>query len=100
MGAGMGGGKPATDTQMARQLFVTLGGMIMDSTGNLAGDTSVKTALGNKQDSVVISDLPSGVAGTIYGLYAMGWGDGVLAAGKLGGVSLETGDASKTMQMF
>ena len=100
MGPGMGGGMMSTRNPTAGQLFVTLGGMIMDSTGNLAGDTSVKTALGNATDSVVINNLPSGTSGTTYGLYAVGWGGGVLAAGKLGGVSLEKGNASKTVQMF
>jgi hypothetical protein len=99
-GAGMGMGYRSNRYPTAGQLFATLGGMIMDSTGNLAGNASVKIALGNPEDSVVINDLPSGVAGTTYGLYAMGWGDGILAAGKLGGVSLESGSVSKTMQMY
>jgi hypothetical protein len=99
-GRGMGGGMMSTRHPTAGQLFVTHGGMILDSTGNLTGDPTVKTALGNASTPVVITNLPSGVPGTIYGLYAMGWGDGVLAAGKIGGVSLENGNASKTMKMF
>jgi hypothetical protein len=99
-GWGMGGGSKSARYPTAGQLFVTHGGMILDSTGNLTGDPTVKTALGNASQSVVIKDLPSGVAGTTYGLYAVGWGNGVLAAGKLGGVSLENGNVSKTMQMF
>jgi hypothetical protein len=99
-GPGMGMGSRSSKSPTAGQLFVTLGGMIMDSTGNLASDTSVKTALGNAADSVVINDLPSGIPGTTYGLYAVGWGNGVLAAGKIGGVSLESGSVSRTMKMF
>ena len=99
-GRGMGGGMMSTKYPTAGQLFVTHGGMIIDSMGTLTGDTTVKAALGNKNDSVVMTNLPSGVAGTTYGLYAMGWGNGVLAAGKLGGVSLENGSTSKTIQMF
>jgi hypothetical protein len=99
-GTGMGMGSKSTKYPTAGQLFVTHGGMILDSTGSLANDTTVKTALGNAAQSVVMKGLPSGVAGTTYGLYAMGWGNGVLAAGKAGGVSLESGNASKTLQMF
>jgi hypothetical protein len=99
-GRGMGGGMMSTRNPSAGQLFVTHGGMILDSTGTLTGDATVKTALNNATKSVVMTNLPSGVAGTTYGLYAMGWGNGVLAAGKIGGVNLENGNASKTMQMF
>lgn len=99
-GMGMGIASRSTKSPNAGQLFVTHGGMILDSTGTMSSDPAVKTALGSATSSVVMTDLPSGATGTTYGLYAMGWGNGVLAAGKIGGVSLEHGSVSKTMQMF
>lgn len=103
-GAGMGRlDAPSSNYPTKGQVFVTHGGMILDSQGTLAGDTSVSTAMhaggGNTRPTILASAFPGGVEGAIYGLYAIGWGNGVLAGGSVGGVNLSAGSATATIKM-
>jgi len=89
MGMGMTIGNPKHG-----QVFVTLGGMIMDSMGELAGDATVSSALqagGGAGNSIMVTGLPSNVPEAVYGIYVQGWGNGYTVAGKVLGIDLAKG---------
>jgi hypothetical protein len=93
-GMGMGNkiGNPAKG-----QVFVTYGGMIIDSLGDLIGDTSVNAAMqagGGASNPVVVTNIPSNVTEAVYGIYVHGWGNGYTVAGKVLGVDLKKGVSS------
>jgi hypothetical protein len=95
-GMGMGNkiGNPAKG-----QVFVTLGGMIIDSLGDLTGDATVNAAMqagGGANNSVVVTNIPSNVAEAVYGIYVHGWGNGYTVAGRELGVDLRKGVSSST----
>ena len=103
-GKGMGkSGMPSTIYPSKGQVFVTQGGMIVDAQGTLTGDSAVSTAMhaggGSNRPTTLVSAFPGGVDGSIYGLYALGWGNNVLAAGSKGGVNLSAGSATATIGM-
>ena len=103
LGHGMGMGTHITNYPNKGQIFVTHGGLIIDSVGTLSGDTMVGDAMyagGGAGNPVVIANLPGGVSGTVYGLYALGWGNGVLAAGRDPGVNLKNGNTTSTIRMW
>jgi len=86
MGHGMGGGRVVAALPNKGEVFVTQGGMIIDSQGTLTQDAGVSNAMRGVADSALISNsLPGGAT---YGLYALGWGNGVLAEGSAQGVDL------------
>jgi hypothetical protein len=95
-GPGMGmGNKIANPTK--GQVFVTLGGMIIDSLGDLTGDTTVNAAMqagGGANNSIVVTNIPSNVTEAVYGIYVYGWGKGYTVAGKVLGVDLKKGVSS------
>ena len=96
MGPGMGMGNKIGNPTMG-QVFVTLGGMIIDSQGDQTGDTNVNTAMqdgGGASSSIVMANIPSNVTEAVYGIYVMGWGNGYTVAGKVLGVDLEKGVSS------
>ena len=107
MGPGMGRSHMPFSTYPDQgQLFVTHGGMIVDSMGTLqtgsAGATAISAALqGSSTTSVTFGTVPYDTAnGTVYGLYALGWGNGTLAAGKTS-VRLGSGTStSKTIRIY
>ena len=97
MGHGMGGGMRNLANPSHGQLYVTHGGMIIDSMGDLGGDTTVAAAMhagGGSNHAVSMTNLPSGVAGAVYGMYALGWGNGKLEAGSTHGIDLRNGSAA------
>lgn len=103
-GHGMGeSGSPLANYPSRGQVFVTQGGMIIDSQGSLTGDTNLPTVMfaggGNTHPTTLISTFPGGVDGTIYGLYALGWGNGVLAEGSIVGGNLIDGNVTATIKM-
>jgi hypothetical protein len=92
-GPGMGmGNKIGNPTK--GQVFVTLGGMIIDSLGDLTGDTTVNAAMqagGGANNSIVMTNIPSNVAEAVYGIYVHGWGNGYAVAGRELGVDMRKG---------
>ena len=83
------------------QLFVTHGGMIVDSLGTLTGDATVATGMhngGGAGNAVTISNIPGNVDGAFYGLYGLGWGNGVIAAGSTR-VDMSGGNATARIKM-
>ena len=93
MGHGMGGGVRNLANPTHGQLYVTHGGMIIDSLGDLGGETTVGSAMhagGGLGHAVSMTNLPSGVPGAVYGMYALGWGNGMLEAGSTHGIDLRT----------
>ena len=106
LGTGMGNGmgkqhNPSVVYPTKGQIFITHGGMIVDSQGTLTQDTVVPNAMhagGGVNNEVTIS-MPGGANGDIYGVYALGWGNGVLAAGTAHGVNLVNGNATATIRM-
>ncbi|GFE61816.1 DUF4382 domain-containing protein [Geobacter sp. AOG2] len=107
MGFGMGRGMAGILKPTKGQLFVTHGGMIIDSLGTLTGDTTVGAAMnagGGAGHPVVMANLPGGSAGqslpgAFYGVYGLGWGSGVIAAGSTHGIDLRNGSATATVVM-
>ena len=100
-GHGMGMGSLTLPKPNKGQLFVTHGGMIVDSIGTLTGYPTVGTAMNNgggAGNSVTVGNIPGDVDGTFYGLYGLGWGNGVLAAGSTR-VDLSAGNATARMKM-
>ncbi|HXE96865.1 MAG TPA: DUF4382 domain-containing protein [Dongiaceae bacterium] len=84
-GAGMGMGNRNIGNPSKGQIFVTHGGMIIDSIGDLTGDTTVNASMragGGAANSVGVINIPSNAANAVYGVYALGWGNGFIAAGK------------------
>src|SRR6185369_6499522 len=84
-GAGMGMGNHAIGNPQKGQIFVTHGGMIIDSIGDLTGDTTVNASMragGGRGNPVELSNLPSNVPDAVYGFYVLGWGGGFTASGK------------------
>ena len=76
------------------QIFVTHGGMIIDSLGDLTGDTTVNAAMhagGGALNSVELNNLPSNIAKAVYGIYVLGWGNGFTVAGKALYIDLRKG---------
>jgi len=99
-GPGMGRGNRGIGYPTMGQIFVTHGGMIIDSLGQQTGDTTVNAAMhagGGPGNPVVLTNIPSNFAGAIYGIYALGWGTGVLTAGDTPGIDLRTGNATATI---
>ena len=109
LGFGMGKGMPGILKPTKGQLFVTHGGMIIDSLGTLTipADTSVGNAMnagGGAGHPVVMMNLPGGSAGqalpgAFYGVYGLGWGGGVIVAGSTHGIDLRSGNATATVMM-
>ena len=104
MGHGMGrSGTPSMNFPTKGQVFVTQGGMIIDSQGTLTADTSVQNAMhaggGAGHAASLGSNLPGGVDGTTYGLYALGWGNGILAQGSSRGIDLSSGSKTANIKM-
>jgi hypothetical protein len=90
-GAGMGMGNRTIGYPTKGQIFATHGGMIIDSIGDLTGDTTVNAAMragGGTGNSVGLINIPSNVAKAVYGVYALGWGNGYIAAGKTLGIDM------------
>jgi hypothetical protein len=101
MGHGMGLGNRNITLPTNGQIFVSHGGMIIDSLGTLSGETTVATAMhggGGAANAVNVTNLPGNVAGAFYGIYALGWGNGVLAAGSTH-VNLNNGTATAHIKM-
>ena len=76
------------------QLFITNGGMIIDSlvTANVTGSIGKAMAAGGGANNpITISNLPSGVEGAMYSIFALGWGKGVLMGGTMRDVDLTRG---------
>ena len=99
-GMGMGNRPPANPTK--GEVLVTHGGMIVDSLGVLTGDTTVSAAMhagGGEANPVAMGNLPGGVPGAVYGMYALGWGNGTLEAGSAHGIDLRKGNATATIRM-
>ena len=97
MGRGRNPGNPSNG-----QLFVTKDGLIIDSLGTWTGDATVGSAMrngGGLANTVTVDNLPSGVAGAVYGMYALGWGSGVLEAGTVHGIDLRNGNGDATIKM-
>ena len=95
-GPGMGMGNKIGNPNNG-QVFVTLGGMIIDSIGDLSGDATVNAAMqagGGASNSIVVTNIPSNVTEAVYGIYVQGWGNGYTVAGKVLGVDLEKGVSS------
>jgi hypothetical protein len=100
-GHGMGMGFANLLKPNKGQLFVTHGGMIVDSLGTLTGDTTIGTAIhngGGTGNVVSVSKIPGNVPGAFYGLYGLGWGNGVIAAGSTR-VDMRTGNATARIKM-
>ena len=100
MGPNMGrSGTPRSDYPSKGQVFVTHGGMIIDAQGSLTNDNSIELAMHPGVAAVPMAvTYPGGVDGSVYGLYALGWGT-VLAEGSVGGVDLKTGPKTVTIKM-
>lgn len=102
-GPGMGMGDRSIGNPPKGQIFITNGGLIIDSLGDLLGDTTVNTAMyagGGTANPVLVSNLPGNVAGAVYGVYALGWGNGFLEAGKTLAIDLRKGgSAAVTIKM-
>ena len=101
MGHGMGMGSSNLLKPNKGQLFVTHGGMIVDSLGTLTNDGTIGSAMqkgGGAGNTVTVGNIPGKIAGTFYGLYGLGWGNGVLAAGTTR-VDLSAGNAAATIRM-
>jgi len=93
-GPGMGLGNRNISNPLKGQVFITNGGMIIDSIGNENGNTSIGIAMhagGGSNNPITLSNLPSNVAGAVYGIYALGWGSGVLVGGNTLGIDLTMG---------
>jgi hypothetical protein len=94
MGPGMGMGNRGIGYPSKGQIFATHGGMIVDSIGDQTGDTTVNAAMyagGGAGNSVVLANLPSNVAGAVYGIYVLGWGNGYIVAGKALDIDMRKG---------
>jgi len=102
-GPGMGLGNRLIGNPPKGQIFVTNGGLIIDSLGDLLGDTTVNTAMfagGGMANPVLVSNLPGNVAGAVYGVYALGWGNSFLEVGKALAIDLRKGGgAAATIRM-
>jgi hypothetical protein len=101
MGPGMGRGHHGLGILNEGQLFVTYGGMIVDSDGTVSGNATFGTDLtrgGGPNNSFTMS-LPGDVSGAVYGLYALGWTSSVLTAGSLTDVDMRYGNAAASVQM-
>jgi hypothetical protein len=100
-GGGMGMGAMSLLKPTKGQLFVTHGGMIVDSLGTLTGDATVGTAMhngGGVSNTVTVGNIPGNVSGAFYGLYGLGWGSGVIAAGSTR-VDMTVGNATARIKM-
>ncbi len=102
-GYGMGMGSMTLPKPTNGQLFVTHGGMIVDSVGTLnsPANTSVGAAMhngGGAGNTVIIGNIPGNAVGTFYGLYGLGWGNGTIAAGRTR-VDLSSGNATAKMKV-
>lgn len=100
-GRGMGMGSMNLLKPSKGQLFVTHGGMIVDSMGTLTGDTTIGTSMhagGGSGNAVMVGNIPGNVAGAFYGIYGLGWGNGVIAAGSTR-VNMSAGDTTARIKM-
>ena len=104
-GTGKGGGMGMGATTLLKptkgQLFVTHGGIIIDSLGTLTGDATVGTAMhngGGLGNMVSIGNIPGNAPGAFYGVYGLGWGNGVIAAGS-SRVDMSAGNATVRIRM-
>lgn len=102
-GHGMGGhSAPLSIYPNKGQIFVTHGGMIIDGLGTLGNDPVVGNAMSNgggMGHPVSLENIPGNVQGAHYGLYVLGWGNGILAAGK-GNIDLTNGSNSKMIKVY
>jgi hypothetical protein len=76
------------------QVFVTHGGLIIDSLGDLTGDSTVNAAMqggGGTNNSVVMTNIPGNVSDAVYGVYVHGWGNGYIVAGREPGIDMRKG---------
>jgi hypothetical protein len=99
MGGGSGGSTTSYPT--SGQVFITNGGLVLDSVGALTGDPSISTAMsygGGTLYPVLLGSFPCDIPGAIYDLYAIGWGNGTFLAGG-GMVDLRYGSTSTTIMM-
>ena len=93
-GIGMGMGNRNIGNPTKGQVFVTHGGMIIDSLGDLTGDTTVGSAFragGGIGNPVVMANIPSNVPEAVYGIYVLGWNNSYLAAGHAVNFELKKG---------
>ncbi len=100
-GGGMGMGVTTLQKPTKGQLFVTHGGMIIDSLGTLTGDAAVGAAMhngGGVGNMVAVGNIPGNVSGAYYGIYGLGWGNGVIAAGS-SRVDMSAGNAATRIKM-
>ncbi|MBI5484989.1 MAG: DUF4382 domain-containing protein [Deltaproteobacteria bacterium] len=100
-GPGMGMGGINLPKPNKGQLFVTHGGMIVDSLGTLTGDAAIGSAMhngGGAGNTVAIGNIPGSVAGAFYGVYGLGWGNGVIAAGSTR-VDMSAGNTTAVIRM-
>jgi len=100
-GHGMGMGPLSQLKPNSGQLFVTHGGMIVDSMGTLTGDTTIGISMhngGGLNNAITVDNIPGNVPGAFYGVYGLGWGNGVLAAGNTR-VDLSSGSATAKIKM-
>jgi len=102
-GPGMGMGNTSTGNPPKGQLFITSGGVIIDSIGSVNNDPSVGAALhsgGGISHPVAVTNLPSNVSDAVYGVYALGWGNGILIGGNSLGIDLSAvGSTTVTIKM-
>lgn len=90
-GVGMGMGNHPKVNPQKGHIFVTHGGMIIDSIGDLTGDTTVNASMragGGNGNPVELVNLPSNVANAVYGFYVLGWGNGFTVSGKAQGIDM------------
>lgn len=104
MGHGMGRGQHGMANPTSGQLFVVRDGMILDSVGALSSGTDmVGNAMhsgGGQGHQVTVDNLPSRVAGAVYNMYAIGWGNGAIEAGSSRGIDLrQNSTAQATIKM-
>jgi hypothetical protein len=97
-GHGMGMGTTTLPKPTKGQLFITHGGMIIDSIGTLTNDATVGTAMHNGGGTVTVTKIPGNVSGAFYGVYGLGWGNGVIAAGS-SHVDMSNGSATTRIKM-
>lgn len=100
-GPGMGMGGLNLPKPNKGQLFITHGGMIVDSLGTMTGDAAIGSAMhngGGAGNTVMIGNIPGSVAGAFYGVYGLGWGNGVMAAGSTR-IDMSSGNASAVIRM-
>ncbi len=93
-GPGMGAGNRTVGNPSKGQVFITYGGMIIDSIGSVNSNTTIADAMraggGTNNPVTLTTNLPSNVAGAVYGIYALGWGRGVFVGSNTLSVDLRS----------